>query len=68
VNAAEQTVQQDQGKFLQAKNDLQTAETAPEQISLSRANAQAADAQVSQRQTQLAQAELNLSYTVISFP
>jgi membrane fusion protein, multidrug efflux system len=68
VHAAEQSVQQAQGKLLQAKNDLQTAATAPEQISLSRANAQAADAQVWQRKAQVAQAELNLSYTVISSP
>ena len=61
-------VQQAQGKLLQAKNDLQTAETAPQQISLTRANAQAADAQVLQRRAQLAQAEMNLSYTVILSP
>ena len=65
VHAAEQAVRQAQGKLLQAKNDLQTAETAPQQISLTRANAQAADAQALQRRAQLAQAEMNLSYTVI---
>jgi membrane fusion protein (multidrug efflux system) len=68
VHAAEQLVQQAQGKVLQAKNDLQTAETAPQQISLTRANAQAADAQALQRRAQLAQAEMNLSYTVILSP
>ena len=68
VHAAEQAVQQAQGKLLQAKNDLQTAETAPQQISLTRANAQAADAQMWQREAQLAQAEMNLSYTVILAP
>ena len=68
VHAAEQSVQQAQGKLLQTKDDLQTAETAPQQISLTRANAQAADAQVLQRKAQLAQAELNLSYTVIRSP
>jgi membrane fusion protein (multidrug efflux system) len=68
VHAAEQAVQQAQGKLLQAKNDLQTAETAPQQISLTRANAQAADAQVLQRTAQLAQAQMNLSYTVILSP
>jgi membrane fusion protein, multidrug efflux system len=68
VNAAEQAVLQAQGKLLQAKNDLQTAETAPQQISLTRANAMAADAHVAQRQAQLAQAEMNLSYTVIFSP
>ena len=68
VHAAEQSVQQARGKFLQTKNDLQTAETAPQQISLTRANAQAADAQVLQRRAQLAQAEINLSYTAILSP
>jgi len=68
VHAAEQSEQQAQGKLLQAKNDLKTAETAPEQVALSRANAQAADAQMSQRRAQFAQAEMNLSYTVICSP
>jgi membrane fusion protein (multidrug efflux system) len=68
VHAAEQSVQQAQGKVLQAKSDLQTAETAPEQISLTRSNALAADAKVSQRKAQFAQAKLNLSYTIIRTP
>jgi len=68
VHAAEQAVQQAQGKLLQAKSDLHTAETAPQQISLTRAKAQSADAQVVQRRAQLAQAELNLNYTVILCP
>ena len=68
VHASEQAVQQAQGKLLQSQNDLQTAETAPQQISLTRANAQSADAQVWQREAQLAQAEMNLSYTVILSP
>jgi membrane fusion protein (multidrug efflux system) len=68
VRAAEQSVQEAQGKLLQAKNDLQTAETAPEQVSLTRSNAQAADARVLQRKAQLTQAELNLGYTVIRSP
>jgi membrane fusion protein, multidrug efflux system len=68
VRAADQSVQVAQGKLLQAKNDLQTAETAPEQVSLTRSNAQAADAKVLQRKAQLAQAQLNLGYTVIRSP
>ena len=68
VRAAEQSVQEAQGKVLQAKNDLQTAATAPEQVSLTRSNAEAADAKVLQRKAQLAQAELNLGYTVIRSP
>ncbi|HVH86335.1 MAG TPA: HlyD family secretion protein [Terriglobales bacterium] len=68
VHAAEESVQQAQGRVLQAKSDLQTAETAPEQVSLTRANALAADAQVSQRKAQVAQAQLNLGYTIIRSP
>jgi membrane fusion protein, multidrug efflux system len=68
VHSAEQSVQQAQGKVLQARNDLRTAGTAPEQVSLIRANALAADAQVSQRKAQAAQAQLNLDYTTIRSP
>jgi len=68
VHAAEQSVQQAQGKVLQAKSDLQTAETAPQQVSLTRANALAADAKASQRKAQLAQAQLNMNYTIIRTP
>ena len=68
VLAAEQAVQQARGKLLQASADLRTAQTAPQQVSLIRARADAADAQVLQRKAQLAQTELNLSYTVIRSP
>jgi len=68
VQAGEHTLQQAQGKLLQAKADLRNAETAPLQVSLTRAKAEATDAQVLQRRAQFAQAELNLSYTVIRSP
>jgi membrane fusion protein, multidrug efflux system len=68
VQAAEQAVRQAQGKLLQASDDLRSAQTAPQQVSLIRARADAADAQVLQRKAQLAQTELNLSYTVIRSP
>jgi membrane fusion protein (multidrug efflux system) len=68
VYAAEQFVQQAQGKLLQARNDLHIAETAPEQISLIRNNAQTADDHVLQQKIYLAQAELNLNSTVICSP
>jgi membrane fusion protein (multidrug efflux system) len=68
VLAAEQAVQQARGKLLQASADLRTAQTAPQQVSLIRSRADAADAQVLQRKAQLAQTELNLSYTVIRSP
>jgi membrane fusion protein (multidrug efflux system) len=68
VLAAEQAVQQAQGKLLQASADLRTAQTAPQQVSLIRARSDASDAQALQRKAQLAQAELNLSYTIIRSP
>jgi membrane fusion protein (multidrug efflux system) len=68
VQASEQSVQQAHGKVLQAKSDLQTAGTAPQQVSLMRANALAADAQASQRKAQFAQAQLNLRYTIVRSP
>jgi membrane fusion protein, multidrug efflux system len=68
VAAAEEAVRQAQGKVLQASNDLRSAQTAPQQVSLIRARADAAGAQALQRRAQLAQTELNLSYTVIRSP
>jgi membrane fusion protein, multidrug efflux system len=68
VHSAEQGVRQAQGKLLQASDDLRSAQTAPQQVSLIRARANAADAQVLQRKAQLAQTELNLGYTVIRSP
>jgi len=68
VQAAEEGVRQAQGKLLQASDDLRSAQTAPQQVSLIRARAESADAQVLQRRAQLAQTQLNLSYTVIRSP
>jgi membrane fusion protein, multidrug efflux system len=68
VQAAEQGVRQSEGKLVQAKADLRTAQTAPQQVSLTVARANAADAQVQQHQAELAQAQLNFSYTVIRSP
>ena len=68
VQAAEQAVVQAKGRLLQARADLRSAQTAPQQISMTRAKADASDAQVLQRKAQLDQAELNLSYTVIRSP
>src|SRR6202522_3623305 len=68
VQAAEQAVRQAQGRLLQASDDLRSAQTAPQQVSLIRSRADAADAQVLQRKAQLAQTELNLGYTVIRSP
>jgi len=68
VLAAEQALRQQQGKLLQSKADLRSAQTAPQQVSLTRAKAEAADAQAVQRRAQLDQMELNLSFTVIRSP
>jgi membrane fusion protein, multidrug efflux system len=68
VQAAEQAVQQARGKLLQTKADLRSAQTAPQQVSMTRAKADAADAEARERKAQLDQAELNLSYTVVRSP
>ena len=68
VLAAEQAVQQAQGRLLQASDDLRTAQTAPQQVSVIRARADAADAQALQRKAQLAQTELNLSLQSFDLP
>jgi len=68
VQAAEQSLRQADGKLLQAKADQRSAETAPDQVSVVRAKANAAAAQMERRKAELAQAELNLGYTVIRTP
>jgi membrane fusion protein (multidrug efflux system) len=52
-------------KLLEATNDLRQAQTGPQQVSLAKTKAQAADSQVLQGKAQLEQAQLNLSYTII---
>src|ERR1700678_2427249 len=68
VQAAEQAVHQAQGKLLQARADLRSAHTAPQQISMTLAKADAADAQARERKAELDQADLNLSYTAVRSP
>jgi len=68
VQAAEQSLRQADGKLLQARADQRSAETAPDQVSVVRAKANAAAAQVERCKAQLAQAELNLGYAVIRTP
>ena len=59
---------QAQKNLLQARSDLRNAETAPQQVSVTEANAQVADSEVLQRRAQMEQARLNLSYTIIRSP
>jgi len=68
AQADEQALHQAEGKLLQAKADLRSAQTAPQQVSMARAKADAAIAQVDQRKALLDQADLNLSYAVIRSP
>ena len=68
LGSAKQALQQAQGKLLQTRADLRNAKTAPQQVSLINAKAQAADSQVLQRKAQLQQAQLDLGYTVIRSP
>jgi membrane fusion protein (multidrug efflux system) len=68
AQADEQTLHQAEGRLLQAKADLRSAQTAPQQVSVARSRAEAASAQVLQRKAQLDQTQLNLSYTIIRSP
>ena len=68
AQANEQALRQAQGRLLQTKADLRTAQTAPQQISVARARAEASSAQVVRRKAELEQAELNLDYTMIRSP
>jgi len=52
----------------QAHAELQAAETAPQQVSMIKARAAAADARVQQARANLAQAELNLQYATVKAP
>ncbi len=68
LRAAESRLMQAQVAEEQAKAALRNAETAPQQISVIRARAAAADAHAEQMRAQLAQAELNLEYTKVKAP
>jgi len=66
--AYEQSVTQAQSKIAQAQAQLQSARTAPQQVSVQRSRAKAAAAQTERRVAELQQAQLNLQYTTIVAP
>ena len=66
--AAKQAVEQANSRLAQAQANYQYAETAPQQVSSTKARARAAIADVEQRRALLEQAELNLQYTKIVAP
>jgi membrane fusion protein (multidrug efflux system) len=68
AESKKQALVQAEGKLTQATAELQSAKTAPQQVSNVRAKANSADAQVLARQAELDQALLNLSYTIILSP
>ncbi len=68
VAADRQVLLETQKGFVQATSDLRNAQTAPQQVSLAKVKAQAADSQVTERKAQLEQAQLDLSNTIIRSP
>jgi membrane fusion protein (multidrug efflux system) len=66
--AAKQAVEQANSRLAQAQANYQYAETAPQQVSSTKARARAAIADVEEKRALLEQAELNLQYTKIIAP
>lgn len=66
--AAKQAVAQANSRLAQAQANHQYAETAPQQVSSTKARARAAIADVEQKRALLEQAELNLQYTKVIAP
>jgi membrane fusion protein, multidrug efflux system len=67
-SAAQQFVHQAQSRLAQANANHQNAETGPQQVSSTRARAQAAIADVEEKRALVEQANLNLQYTKIIAP
>jgi membrane fusion protein (multidrug efflux system) len=67
-SAAEQFVQQARSRLAQADANHKYAQTAPQQVSSTRARVRAAIADVEQKRALLEQAQLNLQYTKILAP
>jgi membrane fusion protein, multidrug efflux system len=66
--AAKEAVRQANSRLAQAQANHEYAETAPQQVSSTKARARAAIADVEQRRALLEQAELNLQYTKVIAP
>lgn len=68
ADAAQQQVTQAQGKLVQAQANWSTANTAPNQMRVTRARATSALAEAQRKKADLDQAQLNLQYTKIVAP
>ena len=68
IAVAEQRARQARGTAAQAQAQLQASQTGPEQLRVTKAHADVANARVQQAAAALAQAELNLQRTSITAP
>jgi membrane fusion protein, multidrug efflux system len=68
IESAQARVVQADARIKEAQANLQASQTAPEQMAISRSNAQTAVARVKQAQAALTQAALNLEYTEVKAP
>ena len=68
IRVAESRLAQARAGEQQARAALATAQTGPEQVAATRARAAAAQARAQQMKAMLAQAELNLEYSVVKAP
>ena len=68
ISVAEMAVEQARAKVAQADATVRSAMTGPQQVRVSEARAESAAAKVAQQRAQLAQAGLNLKYSVIAAP
>jgi len=68
VASAAQTIEEARAKLAEAQAQLQYAETRPQQISVQRSRAQAAEAETDRATALFVQAQLNLEYTTIVAP
>jgi len=68
IEAAQARVAQAEARIKEAQANRQATRTAPQQMAISRSNAQTSLARVKQARAALAQAELNLEYTEVKAP
>jgi membrane fusion protein, multidrug efflux system len=68
IEAAQARVGQAEARIKEAQANFLATQTAPQQMSISRANAQTALARVQQAEAVLAQAQLNMEYTEVRAP
>lgn len=68
VQAAQATLAASQSHVSQARAQVQTAQTAPQQVTVSRTRLGSAEALVQVRQASVNQAQLNLDYTSVKAP